>query len=80
MFLRIAIAVLLACASQAQDKVQAKEPGGDNVARMEQILQSFVPQRFMGTVLVAREGKIILDKGYGFANLEWAIPNTPTTK
>jgi CubicO group peptidase (beta-lactamase class C family) len=34
----------------------------------------------MGTVLVAQEGKVLLDKGYGFANLEWEIPNTPTTK
>ncbi|HWS17963.1 MAG TPA: serine hydrolase domain-containing protein, partial [Candidatus Elarobacter sp.] len=34
----------------------------------------------MGSVLVAQDGKVLLDKGYGFANLEWDIPNTPTTK
>ena len=47
---------------------------------MEQIIQANVPKQFMGTVLVAQDGKVLLDKGYGFANLEWDVPNTPTTK
>ena len=34
----------------------------------------------MGAVLVARGSDVILSKGYGAANLEWDIPNTPTTK
>jgi len=34
----------------------------------------------MGAVLVARGTDMILNKGYGSANLEWDIPNTPTTK
>lgn len=49
--------------------------------RIEQIVQSFVtPKQFMGTVLVAKSDKIVFDKAYGFANLEWQIPNTPDTK
>jgi CubicO group peptidase (beta-lactamase class C family) len=52
-----------------------------NTARMEEIIQSYVTtKQFMGTVLVARDQNVILDKAYGFANLEWSIPNTPTTK
>lgn len=48
---------------------------------MEQIVQSYVwDKKFMGTVLVAQDGKVVLDKGYGFANLEWNIPDSPTTK
>jgi CubicO group peptidase (beta-lactamase class C family) len=47
---------------------------------MEQIVQSLVPKQFMGSVLVAQDGKILLDQGYGFANLEWQVSNTPTTK
>jgi CubicO group peptidase (beta-lactamase class C family) len=35
---------------------------------------------FMGAVLVAKDGKIVLEKGYGLANLEWDVPNTPDTK
>ena len=34
----------------------------------------------MGSVLVARDGKILLSKGYGSANLEWDIPNSPSAK
>jgi CubicO group peptidase (beta-lactamase class C family) len=48
---------------------------------METIIRSFVDKKqFMGSVLVARGDNILLDKGYGFANLEWNIPNSPTTK
>src|SRR5579859_4463480 len=50
-------------------------------ARMEQIIQSYVDgKKFMGSVLVARDRQILLDKGYGAADLEWNIPDSPTTK
>jgi CubicO group peptidase (beta-lactamase class C family) len=53
----------------------------DNLSRMEEVVQSYVSDKqFMGSVLVARGETIVLDKGYGSANLEWNIPNTPTTK
>jgi len=35
---------------------------------------------FNGSLLVADKGKIILAKGYGFANFEWKIHNTADTK
>jgi CubicO group peptidase (beta-lactamase class C family) len=35
---------------------------------------------FMGTVLVAKDGKVLFSNGYGFANLEHNVPNTPDTK
>jgi len=48
---------------------------------MEEVVQSYVRDKsFMGTVLVARGTDVILNKGFGSANLEWNIPNTPTTK
>lgn len=48
---------------------------------MDQIVQSFVTgDKFMGTVLVARGSEVLFSKGYGFANLEWNVPNTPDTK
>ena len=50
-------------------------------ARMEEVVQTYVQNKtFMGTVLVARGSEVILSKGYGSANLEWNIPNTPSTK
>jgi CubicO group peptidase (beta-lactamase class C family) len=76
MRLRIALVVILTAVCFADDKPQL-----DPVPRMEQIIQSYVADhKFMGSVLVARDGKTLLDKGYGFANIEWQVPNAPTTK
>lgn len=36
--------------------------------------------QFMGTILVARGGHIVINKAYGLANIEWKIANTPDTK
>jgi len=35
---------------------------------------------FSGSVLIAQGGKVLLSKGYGMANLELGVPNTPQTK
>ena len=35
---------------------------------------------FSGSVLLARDGKPLVAKGYGYANVEWQVPNTPQTK
>ena len=71
MLRRIAIAVLLVGVCLAQD----------NSARMEQVVQSYVANKqFMGSVLVAQDGKVVFSKGYGFANLEWDVSNSPTAK
>jgi CubicO group peptidase (beta-lactamase class C family) len=52
-----------------------------DAARMDQIVQSYVADHtFMGTVLVARGSQVLLSKGYGSANLEWEVPNSPSTK
>src|SRR5450631_1433406 len=54
---------------------------GQEEARMDQVVRSYVDSgKFMGSVLVARGDKVVLSKGYGSADLEWDIPNTPTTK
>ena len=72
----ILIRIAIICAFSITSCV-AQEPS----ARMEQIIQSYVAdKKFMGSVLVAQDGKIRLDKGYGFANLEWNIPDSPATK
>ena len=48
---------------------------------MEQVIQAYnANQRFMGAVLVAKGTEVVLNKGYGSANLEWDVPNSPTTK
>jgi CubicO group peptidase (beta-lactamase class C family) len=53
----------------------------NSLPRMEEVVQSFVSNKqFMGAVLVARGDQIFMNKGYGSANLEWEIPNSPFTK
>lgn len=48
---------------------------------MEQIVREAVQSKtFMGSILVARGGDVLLSKGYGLANVEWDIPNAPSTK
>jgi CubicO group peptidase (beta-lactamase class C family) len=38
-----------------------------------------VHQQFMGSVLVAEKGEVIFTEGYGLADVEQNIPNTPET-
>ena len=72
MLSRLTVFVLLAGPCLAQDTV---------TARMDQVIQSYVTNhQFMGSVLVARDTQVIYSKGFGSANLEWDIPNSPATK
>jgi len=36
--------------------------------------------KFSGSILIARNGKVLLSKGYGMANRELNVPNTPQMK
>jgi CubicO group peptidase (beta-lactamase class C family) len=36
--------------------------------------------KFMGSVLVARDGNVLFKRSYGSAEVEWEVPNTPQTK
>jgi CubicO group peptidase (beta-lactamase class C family) len=50
-------------------------------SRIDDLINDYVVnQQFMGTVLVADQGKVVFVKGYGLANVEQNIPNTPKTK
>jgi CubicO group peptidase (beta-lactamase class C family) len=52
-----------------------------DTVRMEQIVESRVTaKQFMGSILVVRGDQVLLDKGYGYANLEWQIPDSPDAK
>jgi CubicO group peptidase (beta-lactamase class C family) len=49
--------------------------------RMDEVVRAQAAgNRFMGAVLVAKDGKILFDRGYGMANVEWQVPNTPETR
>jgi CubicO group peptidase (beta-lactamase class C family) len=49
-------------------------------AKADQYLTAWADQgRFAGTVLIARGDKVLLRKGYGMANYELSVANTPET-
>src|SRR5690606_22634173 len=50
-------------------------------AQLDDLLNKYTEYgQFNGSVLVADQGKVIYKKGFGMANMEWDIPNTPDTK
>jgi CubicO group peptidase (beta-lactamase class C family) len=50
-------------------------------ARLEQVAQSYTAgNAYMGTVLVVDGDKVLLDKGYGMADLGWGNANAPDVK
>ena len=60
---------------------QAPPPAPDLAGRMDAYLAAAHKlNRFSGSVLIARGGRMILSKGYGMANYELDVPNTPKTK
>jgi CubicO group peptidase (beta-lactamase class C family) len=71
-FLLPAIAVvILAHTSRAQAPSE----------RLQQMVKPYADaEMFMGSVLVARNGKVLFSKSYGMADLEWSVPNSPTTR
>ena len=84
---RVGPASLLSCAAMrslwilALSFLLATPAAAQDAARMEPFIQAAVQkQNFMGAVLVARGDEILLSKGYGEADLEWHIPNTPETR
>ncbi len=55
--------------------------GQDKAAQIDELLSRYHGWRqFNGTALVAESGKVIYKKGFGLANMEWNIPNTPDTR
>lgn len=50
-------------------------------AKIDALVRQYVDNKqFNGSVLVAENGQVIVKKGYGMANMEWSIANTPDTK
>ncbi|WP_447726758.1 serine hydrolase [Sphingomonas koreensis] len=71
----VSLALVFAAPAVAQDAAKV------DPARMDTIVRADADKgEFMGVVLVARDGEILFDKGYGSANLEWKIANDGDTK
>ncbi|MDO8543866.1 MAG: serine hydrolase domain-containing protein [Opitutaceae bacterium] len=66
----VLLAAAIATAGFAQD-----------AARMAEIIKTHAAgDRFMGSVLVAKDGAVVFEQSCGWANAGWKIPNTATTK
>ena len=53
----------------------------ENVQKIDVLVKQYYDYgQFNGSILVADKGKIIYEKGFGMANMEWAIPNQPDTR
>jgi CubicO group peptidase (beta-lactamase class C family) len=65
----------LCCASQISC---AQDPAALKIGQLLDKYAAF--DQLNGAVLVARDGKVIFRKGYGYANFEWDIPNTTDTR
>ncbi|MES2774234.1 MAG: serine hydrolase [Bacteroidota bacterium] len=53
--------------------------GSDNIAGIDNYLQQKVKEGFTGGMLIIKDGKPVLMKGYGFANREKQVPFTEKT-
>lgn len=73
----LTIAILLTAFFISQNHLAAQ----DKSAMIDELVQQYHDYgQFDGVVLVAEGGKVLLKKGYGYANREWDIPNEPDTK
>jgi len=75
-----AASVLAALIAQAPASAQQKTPELA-ASRIDRAMQSHSKAgEFSGSVLVARAGRILYQHAFGYANLEWKIPNDLETK
>src|SRR5579872_6379583 len=66
----ITAVAVCACAALAQ-----------NSAAIDAYLQPYIRSgNLAGTVLVAKNGKTVFERAYGFADREHRVPNTPVTR
>ncbi len=69
------LALLLVCSTSFAGTSPEK------ISKIDQTMKQFYDAgRFGGMVLVAEDGKIVYEKGFGFANAEWNIPNSPQAR
>ncbi len=73
-YLILLVAVVMAGALSAQTS-----PASGSVAAVETFLQKVAQSGYAGSVLVASESRVLVDKGFGMADREAQRPQTPET-
>ena len=77
--LMAAVSVMLLYVSFIAAQGIATLPTNDQIsAKVDEYMKAVLQvDGFSGTIVVARDGKPIFSKGYGMANIELKVPNTP---
>jgi CubicO group peptidase (beta-lactamase class C family) len=69
---------LLTGAAQVQ---RSSHTPSEIALKLEAYVRPYLDMKaFSGSILIARQGKVVLKEGYGMANYELTVPNTPRTK
>ncbi len=78
----LSMLVLLVLAFTSSAQVPAPvSPNQDVVPKINEYMDAVVKMgKFNGSLLIARDGKVLVSKGYGMSNFELDVPNTPQTK
>ncbi|MFK7921463.1 MAG: serine hydrolase [Bacteroidia bacterium] len=72
--------LIISCNGQSTSKTPSVEQT-QKTEKLEKLISTYAEYgEFNGAVLVAEEGKVIFQKGFGLANMEWDIPNQTDTK
>src|SRR5687767_12407610 len=79
-FALVAFCLLTTQYAPAQSPTAPTQSAQQVAAKVDEYMSAAVRvSRFTGSVLVARDGQLIISKGYGMANYELGVPNTPQT-
>ena len=70
----LCLSIVLNCAVHAQTDTN----GNALSHKIDDYLNSSVANGYSGSVLVAKDGEVILSKGYGWANRAEKVPNSPS--
>lgn len=75
-FLLFACCFALIARGQSQNVIS-----GEKGKKIDELASAYYREGLLsGTVLVAEGGKVIYKRGFGFANMEFKVPNEPNTK
>ena len=66
--------------SEVQENIEKEEQQIDYASISQKLDQYLIGKQFNGTVLVTDKEHVILNKGYGYADVQNKIENTPQTK
>ncbi|HEX9936185.1 MAG TPA: serine hydrolase domain-containing protein, partial [Longimicrobium sp.] len=76
---RLACLALLCCAATLSAQPARPPDDGTLVRRIDAYLAPFAARELSGTLLVARGGRVLLERSFGRASHEHGVPFTPAT-